>query len=145
LDPLHTEDFGTLIDRIRRDSIEAVAVCFLHAYVNPVHELMAREILQASVPGLSVALSHEVAREWREYERASSTVLNAYIAPPVQRYLASLQHEMHGLGVRCTLHVMQSNGGVMTAEAARGLPVQTLFSGPVGGTIGGAGLSKATA
>jgi N-methylhydantoinase A len=145
LEPLHEEDFGTLVDLIRAESIEAVAVCFVHAYVNPVHELLAREILRASVPRLSVALSHEVAREWREYERASSTVLNAYIAPPVQRYLASLEHEMHGLGVRATLHVMQSNGGVMTAEAARGLPIQTLFSGPVGGTIGGAGLSEAMA
>jgi N-methylhydantoinase A len=92
---------------------------------------------------LSITLSHEVAREWREYERASSAVLNAYIAPIVERYLGSLESEIAEFGVSAPLHVMQSNGGVMTASAARALPIQTLLSGPVGGTIGGAGLSSA--
>src|SRR5207248_2172569 len=111
--------------------------------VNPEHELRARDILSGALPGLSVTLSHEVAREWREYERASSAVLNAYVAPIVERYLATLQEGMRGLGVRARLHVMQSNGGVMTAAAARQRPIQTLLSGPVGGTIGGAALSRA--
>jgi N-methylhydantoinase A len=144
LAPLEPDSFGPVIERIRQDDIQAVAVCLIHAYVNPEHELRAREILQAAVPGLSVTLSHEVAREWREYERSSSAVLNAYIAPPVERYLTRLEDGLTDLGVRPPLHVMQSNGGITTARRARELPIQTLLSGPVGGAIGGAALARAT-
>ena len=143
VEPLHEEDFEPIVARIKEEQIKAVAVCFVHAYVNPTHELAARRILKEALPELSITLSHEVAREWREYERASSAVLNAYIAPIVERYLGSLESRINQFGVRATLHVMQSNGGVMTAAAARAQPIQTLLSGPVGGTIGGAGLSNA--
>lgn len=142
LEPLDEEDFGPIVDRIRAEGIKAVAVCFIHAYVNPEHELRAREILRRTCPDLSVTLSHEVAREWREYERSSTAVMNAYIAPIVERYLVSLERDMKALGVDATLHVMRSNGGVMTASAARQLPIHTLMSGPVGGTAGGAALAK---
>jgi N-methylhydantoinase A len=142
-EPLHEDDFEPIVARIVEQQIKAVAVCFVHAYVNPAHELAARKILKRARPDLSITLSHEVAREWREYERASSAVLNAYIAPIVERYLGTLESEIARFGVRATLHVMQSNGGVMTAAAARELPIQTLLSGPVGGTIGGAALSSA--
>jgi N-methylhydantoinase A len=90
-----------------------------------------------------VTLSHEIAREWREYERASTAILNAYIAPRVGRYLQALESELDDLHVASTLYVMQSNGGITTARAARAQPVQTLLSGPVGGSIGGAALSRA--
>jgi N-methylhydantoinase A len=143
-EPLHEEDFHPIIEKIKAEDIKTVAVCFIHAYVNPAHELRAGEILREAVPGLSVTLSHDVAREWREYERSSSAAMNAYIAPMVEHYLTNLQISMHDLGVPARLHVMQSNGGVMTAPAARDHPIQTLLSGPVGGTIGGAGLSGAT-
>jgi N-methylhydantoinase A len=133
-----------LVEAVRKEGIEAVAVCLLHAYVNPDHELRAREVLERECPGLSVTLSHEIAREWREYERASTAVLNAYVAPRVESYLRNLEDELHGRGVGATLHVMQSNGGITTAAKARREPVQTLLSGPVGGTIGGAALSRAT-
>ena len=89
LEPLRTEDFASIIGKVRDQGINAVAVCFLHAYAYPVHELAARAILTEALPDVSVSLSHEVAREWREYERASSAVMNAYIAPVVQRYLSS--------------------------------------------------------
>jgi N-methylhydantoinase A len=133
-----------LIDAVKREGIEAVAVCLVHAYVNPAHELQAREALQRECPGLSVTLSHEIAREWREYERASTAVLNAYVAPRVEGYLRSLEEELARRDVGPKLHVMQSNGGITTAAKARQQPVQTLLSGPVGGTIGGAALSKVT-
>jgi N-methylhydantoinase A len=141
-EPLREEDFSPIVGKIQAEGIGAVAVCFLHAYVNPEHEVRAREILETSVPGLSVSVSHEVAREWREYERSSSVVLNAYIAPTVERYLRSLEDQLEDRAVEARLHVMQSNGGVMTADAARDLPIQTLLSGPVGGTIGGGALSE---
>ncbi len=140
-EPLVEADFAPIIDKIRSEDIEAVAICFLHSYVNPVHERQARDILTAAAPGLSVSLSSDVASEWREYERASSAVLNAYIAPIVERYLGHLISEVGDRGLRPTLHVMQSNGGAMTAQAARELPIQTLLSGPVGGSIGGQALS----
>src|SRR5262249_31790314 len=133
-----------LVEAVRQEGIEAVAVCLLHAYVNPEHELRSREVLLRECPGLSVTLSHEIAREWREYERGSTAGLNAYRAPRVEGYLRNLEHELHGRGVAATLHVMQSNGGITSAAKARREPVQTLLSGPVGGTIGGAALSRAT-
>jgi N-methylhydantoinase A len=142
--PLDESSLAPVADRVRAEHVEAVAVCLLHAHVNPTHELRVRELLQRDCPGLSVTLSHEIAREWREYERASSAVMNAYIAPKVERYLSKLADELGELGVGATLHVMQSNGGITTARKARQQPVQTLLSGPVGGTIGGAALSRVT-
>ncbi len=142
--PLDPASLGPAIRRIRDEGIDAVAVCLLHAYVNPTHELAVREELLRVEPGLSVTLSHEIAREWREYERASSAVLNAYIAPRVEGYLLTLEEELTVRKVRSSLYVMQSNGGVTTARKARSAPIQTLLSGPVGGTIGGAALARAT-
>jgi N-methylhydantoinase A len=143
LEPLHEEDFEPIIHKIEDEGIDAVAVCFVHSYAYPEHEVQAREILKEALPDVSVTLSHEIAREWREYERASSAVMNAYIAPIMERYLRSLEDEMHELGVETTLHIMQSSGGVMTVEAAHDQPVYTLLSGPVGGTAGGTALSEA--
>ncbi len=141
LEPLKAADFEPIIRKIRDEGINAVAVCFVHAYAYPRHELAAREILARALPEVSISLSHEIAREWREYERASSTVMNAYVAPVVQRYLRSLQHELRTLGMKETVHVMQSNGGVSTAEKAQQIPVFTLLSGPVGGTMAGTALA----
>ncbi len=117
------------------EGYEAVAVCFLHSYANPAHEQRAAELLRRASPSLSVVCSHEVAPEWREYERTSTTAIAAYIAPIVESYLAELEKETTERGMRGALRVMQSNGGVMTASSARRKPIQTLFSGPVGGTI----------
>lgn len=135
---------GPVIEAVRREGIEAVAVCLVHSYAHPEHELRVREVLARECPELSVTLSHEIAREWREYERSSTAVLNAYVAPRVERYLRRLEDGLHSLGVPAGLHVMQSNGGITTAAKARAQPIQTLLSGPVGGTIGGAALSRAT-
>jgi N-methylhydantoinase A len=145
LEPLHEEDFEPIIQKIRDEGIQSVAICFIHAYVNPEHELRARQILNAALGDkVSVTLSHEISREWREYERASSAVMNAYIAPIVERYLSSLERELANFGAKAPVHVMQSSGGVIRARTAREIPVQTLLSGPVGGAIGGVALAKAT-
>jgi N-methylhydantoinase A len=142
--PLDRASVDALIERLREDRVEAVAICLIHSYVNPVHELELRSLLLAQLPELSITLSHEIAREWREYERASTAVLNAYIAPRVERYLGTLERELEGLDITSPLHVMQSNGGITTARSAREEPIQTLLSGPVGGTMGGAALARAT-
>jgi N-methylhydantoinase A len=142
--PLDEASLTPIVEKIREEGIEAVAVCLVHAFTNPEHELRVREILERECPGLSVTLSHEIAREWREYERASSAVLNAYIAPRVAGYLEALEDELGRREVPATLHVMQSNGGITTARKAREQPIQTLLSGPVGGTMGCAALSRST-
>ena len=139
---LDIASLGPLVEAVRRDGIEAVAVCLVHSYVNPEHELRVRDELERECPGLSVTLSHEIAREWREYERASTAVMNAYVAPRVEDYLRNLESGLVELAVPAKLHVMQSNGGITTAAKARRQPIQTLLSGPVGGTIGGAALSR---
>jgi N-methylhydantoinase A len=128
--------------RVRDEGFGAVAVAFLFSYLNPAHELRAGEILAEELDGVPISLSHRVAREWREYERTSSTVVDAYIAPVVRRYLERLESEMQRRGLGVPLHVMQSSGGIVTAQSARDLSLQTLLSGPVGGTVGGVALAR---
>ena len=126
----------------RDEGFGAVAVAFLFSYVNPAHELRAGEILAEELDDISVSLSHGVAREWREYERTSSTVVDAYIAPVVRRYLERLETSCSERGLAVPLHVMQSSGGIVTAQSARDLSLQTLLSGPVGGAMGGVALAR---
>lgn len=92
--PLDESCLEPIVEKIRSEGVTAVAVCLLHSYLNPEHELRVRELLRRECPGLSVTLSHEIAREWREYERASSAVMNAYIAPKVEGYLSSLEQQL---------------------------------------------------
>ena len=117
------------------EQYQAAAICFLHSYANPAHEQQTARILREEAPGLAVVSSHEIAPQWREFERTSTTVITAYVAPIVERYMSELELRVAARGLRGPLRVMQSNGGVMTAAAARRKPIQTLFSGPVGGTI----------
>src|SRR5262249_45115239 len=124
--PLDRASVDALVERLRADAVEGVAISLLHSYVNPAHGREGRPPLLAELPDLSITLSHEIAREWREYERASTAVLNAYIAPRVERYLATLERELAGLEITSPLHVMQSNGGITTARSARAEPIQTL-------------------
>lgn len=122
--------------------VEAVAVVFLHSYENSDHEARAAELVGQARPDLAVVSSHDVAPEWREYERTATTVLSAYIAPIVDEYLWELDANLVAQGLGTPLRVMQSNGGVMTAGIARSKPIQTLFSGPVGGAIAGAAVAS---
>jgi N-methylhydantoinase A len=142
LEPLDEEAIRDAARRARDEGFGAVAVAFLFSYLNPAHELRAREILAEELNGVSVSLSHQVAREWREYERTSSAVVDAYIAPVVRRYLERLEAEMQRRGLTVPLHVMQSSGGIVTARSARDLSLQTLLSGPVGGAMGGVALAR---
>ena len=142
LKAVKASDFKDIIAKVKKEKINAVAVCFLHAYAYPEHELKAQKILAKALPGVSISLSHQVASEWREYERASSAVMNAYVAPVVQKYLSSLDTELKSMGLPASVHIMQSSGGVTTAETASKNPVFTLLSGPVGGTIAGTSLAK---
>ena len=137
IEPLVVDDVGAAVSKLVADGVEAVAVCFLFAYANPVHEKAAAEIIRATAPDLYVSLSHEVNPEWREYERTASTVANAYIGPPVARYLRTLEELSLRRFPRSRALMMKSDGGAASAGMLARSPIQTIMSGPVAGVIGG--------
>jgi N-methylhydantoinase A len=118
--------------------VEAVAVCFLHSYANPAHERVAGEMIRSALPDVYLSLSHDILREYREFERISTTVVNAYIGPKVGGYVRGLKASLGEIGFRGNLSIMRSNGGVMTPEIATERPVAMMESGPVGGIIASA-------
>ena len=136
LTPLDESQLLALGAQWQSQGIEAVAVCLLHAYANPVHEQRVGQLLRAAYPGLFITLSHEILREFREYERTSTTVLNAYVGPPVQRYLQNLRAYLQAQGLRGNIQIMRSNGGSMSLARACIEPVSMMESGPVAGMIG---------
>jgi N-methylhydantoinase A/oxoprolinase/acetone carboxylase beta subunit len=137
LEPLDEAEVRAAVRRLVAEGVEAVAICFLHAYLNPAHELRAGEIVREEAPDLFVSMSHDVIPQYREYERFSTTALNAYVGPRTSAYLRRLSARLDDLGVRAGLHLMQSSGGAATVEAAARRPVNLLMSGPAGGLIGG--------
>ena len=143
LEPLEHASLEEACRRLADEKVEAVAVCFLHSYVNPEHERAAGEIVRRALPGAYVSLSHEILREYREFERTSTTVVNAYIGPKVGGYVRSLKASLAQIGFRGDLTIMQSNGGVMTPEVATERPVAMMESGPVGGIIASAQTGRA--
>ncbi|MEE9256432.1 MAG: hydantoinase/oxoprolinase family protein [bacterium] len=131
VDPLDTSGLKPLAEKLKRAGVEAVAVCFLHSYANPDHEEKTAAVLRGA--GLAVSLSSRVLPEYREYERTSTTCVNAYVSPLMSQYLGGLEREM-GPG---RLRIMQSNGGVISAGTASREAVRTILSGPAGGVVGG--------
>jgi N-methylhydantoinase A len=143
------DPFGNVIEEIDENDVadatrlliaqgvEAIAVCFLFAYANPSHERAAAEIIRSIAPGIYVSLSHEVDPEWREYERTASTVANAYIGPPVSRYLRELEELSLRRFPRSRTLMMKSEGGAASARMLERTPIGTVLSGPVAGVIGG--------
>jgi N-methylhydantoinase A len=128
---------------LAREGVEAVAVSMLHSYVNPEHERIAGDMIRAALPDAYLSLSHEILREYREFERISTTVVNAYIGPKVGGYVRSLKSSLGATGFRGDLSIMRSNGGVMTPEVATERPVAMMESGPVGGIIASARVGTA--
>ena len=141
LTPLDEEDVRRAIADARRLGAESVAVSFLHSYANPAHERRAAEIVREEWPEAPVTASHELTSEWREYDRSSTVVLDAYVKPIAAGYLAALGERLEQAGVRRdTHHCMQSNGGVSRFEVAAQTPINLIESGPVGGVIGAAAI-----
>lgn len=144
LTPLDTTALDKVLDDIAAQGIESVAVCFLYSYVNPDHEravkqrILERGLLQE----WQVALSSDVLPEFREYERASTAALDAYVRPVMSRYLSTLENRLNANGSRVSLRIMKSDGGVMSAGRARQQAVQTALSGPAAGVIGAFHIAK---
>ena len=134
--PLNREDIAKATRTLVAQGVEAIAVCFLFSFTNPAHEREAAEIIRSIAPDMYVSLSCDVNPEWREYERTASTVANAYIGPPVSRYLLGLEKLVRAHFPDCRTLMMKSDGGAASAAMLTRAPVQTVMSGPVAGVIG---------
>jgi N-methylhydantoinase A len=141
--PLDPADAERAIRQLLDQGVQAIAVCLLNCFVNPAHEQLIKETALRLAPDLPISISSEVLPEIKEYERTSSTVINAYLVPIVGRYLARLEQDLAGRGVRAPLLIMQSNGGLMSAAAAAQKPMHIVESGPAAGVVGAQVLGRA--
>ena len=140
--PLAREAAEAAVDRLVAQGVEAIAVCLLNSFENPAHELLMREVLAERAPHLVSCISYDVLPEVKEYERTSTTVVNAYVMPTVARYLESLRRELAAASVDAPVMLMQSNGGLTTVEDAIRLPCNIIESGPAGGVVGAQALAR---
>ncbi len=136
--PLDDAQVTAIASELRREGIETVAVCYLHSYRNPVHEERTRALLRERLGETVIVLSSEVDPHYREYERTSTTVVNALLVPVLSRYLQRLEGDLRRLGVEAPFYVMQSSGGMTTLADASALPVAVIESGPAAGVVGAA-------
>ncbi|WP_282027260.1 hydantoinase/oxoprolinase family protein [Ruegeria faecimaris] len=135
LQPLDEEGVARLAGELAACGTEAVAICLMHAYANPAHELRLRDLLLAAMPNLVISLSHEVSPEAREFDRLSTTIANAYIQPQMASYLTDFQARFSNEGLTCPILMMTAGGGMTTMETAARLPIRLVESGPAGGAI----------
>ena len=142
--PLDEDDARRAIRALAARGVTTLAICLLHAYVNPAHELRLAALAAEEAPHVTVTLSHEVSPTFREYERTSTTVVNAYVMTAVREYLRGLVAALGARGYRGRLFVMQSSGGVATAEAMERYPVRMIESGPAAGALMAAAYGELT-
>ncbi|MFL5036754.1 MAG: hydantoinase/oxoprolinase family protein, partial [Microvirga sp.] len=140
LDPVDAE---RAVDALLAEKVEAIAVCLINSFANPVHEAMLKEIIARKAPRLPRSISFEVLPEIKEYERTSTTVINAYVTPIVATYLRAMRKGLDDAGIPARLLLMQSNGGLTTDAAAGERPMNIIESGPAGGVVGAQALARA--
>ena len=126
-----------------QSGVNAVVICFLHSYRNPAHEQRARDIVSSVLPGAYISISSDILPEFREFERLSTSVLNAYMGPRMGTYLERLRGRVENLGVTAELDTVHSNGGLMSVTTVREVPVRTCLSGPAAGVVGAAEIGRA--
>lgn len=136
LHAIAADELDAVVDAVRRAEVDACAICFLFAFLNPAHEIAVAEALSAAMPGLRISLSSAVQPEFREYERFSTTALNAYLQPVMDSYVERLATGLRDLAPAATVGINQSNGGLMSPDRARAFPVRTALSGPAAGVVG---------
>lgn len=137
LEPLDTEEIREIARRLKSEGVQSIAVCLINSYMNDTHEKKIGHILQEEYPEAYVTLSSEVLPEFKEYERTSTVSANAYVLPKMKGYLNRLVGSLKETGVSSELYIMQSNGGIITAESAMHTPARTVLSGPAGGILAG--------
>lgn len=140
--PLHNEEIKAIIDHFKKNGVQAIAVCYLHAYANIEHEQQTVALIKKLWPEISVVASHQITREWREYERTNTTALCAYVQPIAVRYLNKLDSGLKDRGFNGIPYIMQSNGGIDNIEAAKAKPITLVESGPASGILATAALGK---
>lgn len=140
--PLNEAELQGLAQRIAAANLDTLALCFLNSHSNPVHELRAAELIQAAVPGLPVSASVSILPEEREYERTSTTVVNAYVLPVMRNYLVALQQGLHQAGITAPLFISNSNGGLAPVHVAQKKPVMFISSGRAAGVVGAGYMGK---
>lgn len=140
--PLDEEQLKKAALKLKEAGVEAIAICFLFSYLNPAHELQAKDIVQELCPDIFITTSHEVSPQYREFERFTTASMNAFIGPLVRDYVNNLENRLQDDGVEGELHIMRSNGGVATAQSIAESPVSTLMSGLAAGVLGGAWVGK---
>ena len=143
IEELDLSNLKEILEFFDKESVETIAVCLLHAYQNPSHEIQVLEAIKKINVKIDVICSHSVSREWREYERTSSTVLSAYVKPITTKYLNKLARSLHELGYDQNPFIMQSNGGITTLESVKKNPIVLIESGPASGMLGGVVLGNA--
>lgn len=140
--PLDLSGLEQIVADFRADGVQAVAICLLHSYANPAHEQAVLERVRQLWPEVSAVASHQITREWREYERSNTTVLSAYVQPTAQRYLSRLKQGVKEGGFAGQLYIMQSNCGVDSVEQTSQIPITMVESGPASGFWGAAELGR---
>ncbi len=133
-------EINRVVSQFKDMDIDGVAICLLHSYANPTHETILKNALEKSYPHLFVSASSDIWPQIREYERSVATVINAYVRPTLSRYLNNLEKTLQDMGVNVKPYLTKSNGGIMTTEAAKKVPIETLLSGPASGVIGALGV-----
>ena len=139
---LDMKSLEKILKKCKEENVKAIAICLLHAYKNPTHEIQLKKRLLESNISVEVIASHEVTREWREYERTSSTVLSGYVLPIAKKYLNNLENNLKEKGLRNTPYIMQSNGGITTINDVKSNPITMVESGPASGVFGAIALGK---
>jgi N-methylhydantoinase A len=139
--PLDAASVVAAIDMLHKEDVRSVAICLLHSYANPAHERAVADAVRAALPDVAISVSHEILPEIKEYPRTSTTVINAYVQPVVRAYVTSLVARLREVGIEAPLQLMQSNGGLASAEFAAVAPAHIIESGPAAGVVGGAALA----
>lgn len=142
LTPLDKEQIKEVVEYFKRENVEAIAVAYLHSYVNPDHEKKTVEMIKELWPEVAVSASYEVTKEWREYERTNTVALNAYVQPAASTYVNKLYNELMEYNTISNNFIMQSNGGTTTFEESKKVPINMVESGPVAGIYGAAVLGE---
>ena len=140
--PLDPASVDAAIAMLRAENVQSVAICLLHSYANPAHEQAVAEAVRDALPDIAISISSEILPEIKEYPRTSTTVINAYVQPVVRAYITALDARLRALGIDAPLQLMQSNGGLASAEFAAAAPAHIIESGPAAGVVGGAALAR---
>ena len=142
LQKLNLENLTSIIETCKKEQVASIAICFLHAYKNPMHEIQLVLALTEKFPSIEIIASYQITREWREYERTSSTVLSGYVLPLAKRYLNNLEKKLKQRGLKNSPYIMQSNGGITSINDVKANPITMVESGPASGVFGAIALGK---